>query len=89
MDQKGQFKKQRRREERTRKGNGARRKGKSNNKELTYQIKMKCRIGFKINLIYFRILEENKRKMKGKTKKNETEEYEIQNKVKHINGNQN
>ena len=50
---------------------------------------MKCRIGFKINLIYFRILEENKRKMKGKTKKNETEEYEIQNKVKHINGNQN
>ena len=38
MDQKGQFKKQRRREERTRKGNGAIRKGKSNNKELTYQI---------------------------------------------------
>ena len=59
------------------KGNGGRRKGKSNNKELTYQIKMKCRIGFKINLIYFRNPEENIRKMKGRTKKNEAKEFKI------------
>ena len=45
---------------------------------------MKCRIGFKINLIYFRIPEENERKNKEK----ETETYKIQIEV-HINRIQN
>ena len=88
VEQKGQLEKKRTKEGKHEKSKQRKKKGQI--KQRGNKIKeIKCRIGFQIN---FDLLQNSKGKSKetGRNdKKKETQEYEIQVEIKHINGIQN